>query len=122
MDIEKYKDLEYSILNKDLLNPIAYNHIFMTQYEHILDKNNMNNMDFIGKTETLEDDLKIVLEKNGIHEINHSQETSVNKTEHKYYKEYYSQTILDFVNKFFDVDFVKFEYEKFTTLDDFLQN
>ena len=116
-DIEKYTDLKYTILNKELLNPIAYNHIFMTQYDHILDKNNNNNMDFIGKTENLETDLEIVLNNNNINQINHIKETCVNKTAHKDYKEYYTQDILDFVNNFFDIDFKEFGYNKIYDID-----
>jgi len=120
-EINKLNDLEYTITNKNILTPIAYNHIFMTQYEHILDRNNKNNMDFIGKIENLEKDLEFVLNKIGITEIIHDKEKKVNKTEHKYYKEYYSQTILDFVNDFFDVDFREFGYTKFNNMDDFLK-
>ena len=79
-DIEKFSDIEYSIENRLLLTDIAYNHVFMSQYEHILDKDGKNNMDFIGKTETLEEDLKTVLEKLGFDEIKHKQKTHVNKT------------------------------------------
>ena len=44
----------------------------------------------------------------------------MNKKFHKYYKEYYNQAILDFVNEWFDEDFREFGYEKFDKLDKFL--
>lgn len=119
-DIENFSDIEYTIENRLLLTDIAYNHVFMTQYEHILDKDGKNNMDFIGKTETLEEDLKTVLEKLGFDEIKHKQKMHVNKTEHKDYKEYYNQSILNFVNDFFNDDFVQFGYTKYETLEEFL--
>lgn len=119
-DIEKFQDIEYAIENRLLLTDIAYNHVFITQWDHILDKNGKNNMDFIGKTENLEDDLKKVLNILGFDEIKHKQKTHVNKTEHKDYKEYYTKPILDFVNEFFHDDFVQFGYTKYETLEEFL--
>jgi hypothetical protein len=120
-EFEKYKDIEYMIKNKNELSPIAYNHVFVTQYEHVLNKNNINDMDFIGKTENLENDLSEVLNKIGIVDINHVKKTNVNKKKHKNYKEYYTQSILDFVNEWFIEDFREFNYENFDTLDKFLE-
>lgn len=80
-DYESFKDLQYMIDNRDILTPIAYNHIFVTQYEHILDRNDENNLDFIGKTENLETDLEVILNHVGITEITHKPSTEVNKTE-----------------------------------------
>jgi len=121
-DADKFSDLEYAIENRDILTPIAYNHIFVTQYEHILDKNNENKLDFIGKMENLEKDLAFVLNKLGFDEIKHEKGEKVNETSHKNYKEYYNQKILDFVNEFFDQDFQEFSYEKFYTMEDFLSS
>jgi hypothetical protein len=120
-NIKKYNELKYFIENKDNLTGIAYNHVFVTQTEHILNENNINNMDFIGKMENLEDDLKTVLNKFGINDIIHKKEIKVNKTEHEYYKSYYDQEILDFVNTFFHDDFKNYNYRKYETIDQFLQ-
>lgn len=119
-DFDKYKDIGYLIDNKELLTDIAYNHVFVTQYSHIINKDGVNNMNFIGKTETLEEDLTIVLNNLGFNDIIHKQKTDVNKTEHKPYKEYYTQKILDFVNDFFDDDFTHFNYTKYNTLSELL--
>jgi hypothetical protein len=118
-DIEKFNDLEYTIQNKDMFTPISYNHIFVTQYVHVLDKNGKNNMDFIGKMENLETDLEFVLKKVGFTEIIHEKDKKINETKHNYYKEYYNQAILDFVNKWFEKDFLEFGYERFDTIEEF---
>jgi hypothetical protein len=118
-EIEDLHDLNCVIRQKDLLSPISYNHIFVTQYEHVLDKNGKNNMDFIGKMENLETDLEDVLQKLGFTEIIHKKDKKINETKHNYYKEYYNQTILDFVNKWFEKDFIEFGYERFDTMEEF---
>ena len=119
-DINKFEDIEYMIQNKHLLTDIAYNHVFITQWEHILDKDGKNNMDFIGKTETLEEDFEKVLIQNGITDVKHRVKTNVNKTEHKIFTDYYTQYILDFVNDYFNDDFIQFGYTKYFTLEDFI--
>jgi len=116
---DKLEDIEYMILNRQILSDISYNHVFLTQYQHILDKNNINNMDFIGKIENLEDDLEIILNKIGIANIVHNKKY-INKGSYKFYKDYYTQSILDFVNEFFNDDFVNFGYTKFNNLREFL--
>jgi len=121
-NLKNYNDIKHFIDNKDNLTDIAYNHTFVTQYQHILNENDINNMDFIGKMENLEDDLQKVLNKIGINEIIHKKEKKVNKTDHEPYKTYYNQEILDFVNTWFDEDFKNFNYTKYDTLNDFLQS
>jgi hypothetical protein len=120
-NIEKYKDIKYFIENKNNLTDIAYNHVFISQYQHILNEDNINNMDFIGKMENLEDDLEKVFKKIGINKIIHDIEKKVNQTEHESYKSYYDQELLNFVNETFYEDFENFNYKKYDTISDFLE-
>ena len=117
--VEDLKDIEFFMRNKDKLTDIAYNHVFITQYQHILSNDNTIKMDFIGKVETIEEDLKKVLNTLGFENIIHKVTTKVNKKEHKYYKDYYNQNILEFVNEYFDEDFIQFGYEKFKNIEEF---
>jgi hypothetical protein len=121
LKLKDLDDLEFFIEKKDKLTAIAYNHVFITQYEHIKAEDGTIKMDFIGKLENIENDLEIVLKNIGFDTITHKSD-KVNKTEHKYYKEYYTENIFKFVNEFFDIDFTYFGYKKFTNLDDFLKN
>ena len=48
--------------------------------------------------------------------------TPQNKVDFNYYKTYYTQEILDFVNSYFDDDFTNFNYKKIIKLSNFLEN
>jgi len=119
---EKFENLQYFIDNRDELSDNAYNHIFLTQYNQILNSDGFNDMDFIGKHENLENDLEIVFKKIGINNIIHNKEVILNKNkvDFNYYKTYYTQEILDFVNTYFNDDFIVFNYKKISKLEDFL--
>jgi hypothetical protein len=121
---ERFESLQYFIHHRDELSDNAYNHIFLTQYDQILNSDGFNDMDFIGKQENLENDLEIVLKKIGIDTINHNREVVLNKNkvDFNYYKTYYTQEILDFINTYFKDDFTIFNYEKISKLEDFLSN
>ena len=89
-----------------------YWHTFMSQYKHLMDLNKNINIQFIGKVENIEEDLKIILNKIRINHIIHKP-YSKNKKEHKNYKEYYtSNLILDKVNKYIEDDIMVFGYKK----------
>lgn len=125
IDNEEYhrcEDLQYSIDHMNDFSDIAYNHVFLSQYAHVLNKDGINDMDFIGKHESLENDLEIILKKLGFETIIHNKEKKVNKNkiDYVYYKEYYTQEILDFVNKQFEIDFKEFGYKKYDSLSEFL--
>ena len=81
-------------------------------------------MDFIGKHENLENDLEIVFNKIGINTVIHNKDVVLNKNkvDFNYYKTYYTQEILDFVNTYFDDDFTNFNYKKIIKLSNFLEN
>ena len=121
---EKFENLQYFIDNRDELSDNAYNHIFLTQYAQILNSDGFNDMDFIGKHENLENDLEIVFNKIGINTVIHNKDVVLNKNkvDFNYYKTYYTQEILDFVNSYFDDDFTNFNYKKIIKLSNFLEN
>ena len=120
---EKFENLEYFINNRNELSDITYNHIFLTQYEQIINSKNINDMNFIGKQENLETDLEIVLNKIGFNKIIHNKKSNINKNkvDFNYYKTYYTKFIFDFVNEHFDKDFHEFNYKKYDNYEDFIK-
>jgi len=120
----KFENLEYFIDHREEISDKAYNHMFLTQYDHIINNEEINDMNFIGKQENLEDDLKEVLTKIGFKEINHTKSVVVNKNKinYYYYKTYYTEFIFDFVNIHFKKDFEEFGYKKYDDYKDFLNS
>jgi len=97
---------------KDQMSSWNYWHVFMPQFQHIIDLNNTININFIGKLENIEEDLKIVLNKIGFEKILH-QPSKKNSKSHKDFKEYYtSNSILSNVNKHVYQDIIFFRYNK----------
>jgi hypothetical protein len=118
----KFENIEYFINNREELSDMAYNHVFLSQYDQIIDKDCINNIDFIGKQENLEDDLKTVLLKIGFDKIIHEKKTNVNKNriDFNYYKTYYTEYVFNFVNDHFAKDFKEFNYKKYENYNDFI--
>jgi hypothetical protein len=96
---------------KNNVNSYDYWHVFMTQANHIFHnpKNNKINLHFIGKLENLEEDLKIALNKIGIHNIYHTP-SKKNSKQHNNFKNYYDDQSLEKVNILFKEDFFHFDY------------
>ena len=65
-----------------------YWHVFMTQTRHLIGNNGKININYIGKFENMEDDLKIILNKIGYQHINHMP-FKKNSKKHEDYKTYY---------------------------------
>jgi hypothetical protein len=120
----KFENIDYFINNRDELSDVAHNHVFLSQYDHIIDKDGINNMNFIGKFENLEEDLKVVLLKVGFNEIIHQKKTHINKNkiDYNYYKTYYTEYAFNFVNKHFEKDFIEFNYKKYESYNDFISS
>jgi len=119
---KKFENIDHFINNKDELSDIAYNHIFLSQYDQIIDINGINNLSFIGKQENLEEDLSNILLKVGFEKIIHEKKTTVNKNKinFNYYKTYYTEYSFNFVNKHFEKDFIEFNYKKYNNFSDFI--
>ena len=117
----KFENIEYFINNRSEISDIAYNHIFLSQYDQIIDKDGINNMNFIGKQETLDEDLESILNKIGFNEIIHKKiKLNKNKIDFNYYKTYYTEYVFNFVNTHFDKDFKEFNYKKYDNFMEFL--
>lgn len=104
------KDITFDELieNKDKYDGLIYNHLFVSQSEH------MRGWDFdeIGQFETLEQDLNCILKEFGftvIHIPSKKNETK-NKRDSSFY--FSNSKFIEFINSYFDEDFLKFGYEK----------
>jgi len=71
----RLKQKGFDLLNvfkkKELLTGIEYFHIFMTQYQNLIDDDNKINIDFIGRYENLNGDIIDILHKIGVSKITH---------------------------------------------------
>lgn len=118
---KKFENLEYMIDNRNDLSDNAYNHIFITQYDHVKDINNEINFNFIGRYENLYNDMNYLIKNIFLKDDVISKEYSnKNKINYLNYKEYYNENIFIFVNTYFEKDFTFFNYKKFDNYNDFL--
>ena len=114
--------LEDFINQIDFISNKGYNHIFISQYDHLLNNKGVNNINFIGHYETLEDDLKIILNKCDVDKIIHSPDKQNFTKSNIFSFNSFNQNILDFVNNHFDRDFLEFNYKKYLTIEEFRIN
>ena len=105
ISFKKYLNINYKT------NSYNYWHVFMPQTRHIIDLNGKNNINYIGKLENLENDLKIILNMIGINNIVHIP-FKKNSKSHKNYKTYYNNEILEKVNILMREDFENLDYQK----------
>ena len=108
------ENLQDCIDHRDFITESTYFHVFKTQYQNI--KADIN---FIGKCENLHEDLSKILKKLGLDFKNYPKK-KVNENPIKYgnYVQYYNQEILDFVNEWFDEDFIHYHYNKVYKIED----
>ena len=104
----------YININKKT-NSYDYWHVFMPQSRHLIDNNGKINIHYIGKFEKMEEDLKLILNKLGIHNIIHKPFLK-NTKNHKKYIEYYENDLLDSVNIIIKEDLDNFDYDKIISL------
>jgi hypothetical protein len=88
-----------------------YWHVFMSQTRHIIGNNGKIRVNYIGKFENLENELKIILNMIGFNKIIHVPFYK-NKKSHDNYKKYYDEDITKKVNLLMYEDFTNFEYDK----------
>ena len=79
-----------------------------SQSYYVTDEQGNEVIDFIGRFEYLEEDMKKVIEATGIRSATMPHD---NATEHKHYREYYSDKSRKFVEKYFKWEIEKFGYE-----------
>ena len=110
--------LSGTIDNKDIINPVSYAHIFLSQYDMSRDEEGNINMNFIGKFENLIEDLTIVLSKFYENPIIEDKKVNENPIKYGNYRQYYTPEILSFVNEWFSKDFEMFGYNKVETIEE----
>jgi len=110
------------INNKERVSDFEYIHTFMSQYNNMINENNMFCIDLLGKFENIENDFKNILlnigfkEEEIIHDL-----TKKNNFEHKHFTDIIiNQNLLDLVNKLCYEDFDKFHYKKYDNFNIFL--
>jgi len=112
ISFKNYMKLENNV------NSFDYWHTFMSQSRHIIGNNGKININFIGKFELLEHDLKIVLNNIGFKYITHIS-FKKNSKKHNNYKSYYTNEILINVNEIIKEDLKNFDYIKILDSDIF---
>lgn len=109
-------------LNKeDTVSDFEYIHSFMSQYNNMINENNIFSINLLGKFENIEDDFKNILLNIGFTEdqIIHDKEKK-NNFLHKSYKDIIvNQELLTKVNKICDEDFKHFHYTKIENINEF---
>lgn len=117
-DFENFKNcIDFN--NKNFI----FFHGFITQYQQLIDKCKIFNIDFIGKFENLTNDFKIVLQKLGINNIDiisnfdkKINESNIYINSHPiYFYNEYDNSMIDRVNTLFFKDFITFNYKIYET-------
>jgi hypothetical protein len=102
----------------DKITNFEYYHLFISQYENLLDDNEKLNIDYYGKFEHLQEDFKIILNNIGITEIKHDDNKMHASNDKRHYSEFYTPEILEFINDLMSEDFSNFNYEMVDNVDD----
>jgi hypothetical protein len=116
-----YKDFNEFITLRNKIGNEAWFHSYITQIDHLIDFSGNIHLNYIGRVETLDDDLLCILNQIGITEIKHwkniESERILNKSKRdKPFYEYYNEASFQFVNEWFTKDFWTFHLKKFRTL------
>jgi len=110
------------IKNLNNIKKFDYFHIFINQYDHLIDLNCELKIDYLIKFENLNSDLCDVLLKSGIDRIKHRKilldNAKKNETDNSNFYYIYDENLLQSVNKLFYKDFENFGFNKATTLED----
>ena len=81
---------------------------YIPQVDYMLDENYNKIIDFIGKFENLQEDINIICDKIGLAQ---KKLPHINKTEHKYYTEYYNNETREIVAEKYAKDIEYFGYK-----------
>lgn len=104
------------------VTPWEYFHLYISQYEQLLDTSGTLNIDMWLNFENLTADLCRALLSLGVTKIKHRElllnNVKLNSTPHDSYCKYYSPKLIDFVNTTFANDFVHLKYEPVQTLEE----
>jgi len=121
LDQEKITDLSYIIENRTKVTAPTHLHVFRCQYIDIqlFDKDgNDIPLSFLGKYETLKEDMKKLCKQLGIPDNYNKENVNSNPIKYGDYRQYYTQDILEFVNEQFSEDFKRLGYEKIHNVKD----
>ena len=99
---------KYIMQNKYNVSNIEYGHVFMSQTVHIKNSDGTCGVNMIGRFEYLEQDLKIILNNIGIHNIIHNSE-KINSSGNFSIK--IDRKMLKIINHLFEDDFNNFHYK-----------
>jgi hypothetical protein len=127
--LELYKkniSLEESLLNNTIINNYEYVHLLISQYDHIINNNDIIEFDYIGKFENLNEELILILIKLGIKEMKHlyyiQNNITINSSDLIQNKVLINNTIINLINNLFENDFKYFNYNKYYSYDDYIKN
>jgi len=112
ISFDKFINLE------NIANSFDYWHVFMSQSRHLIGNKGKINVNYIGKFENLENDLKIILNNIGFKYINHLP-FKKNSKKHDNYKSYFTNELLLNVNEIIKEDLKNFEYKKIFDINEF---
>jgi len=113
------KNISFSnfIKLEQFINSFDYWHTFMTQSRHLIGNNGKININYLGKIENLENDLKIILNNIGFKKIIHFP-FKKNSKKHNDYKSYYNNDLIFYINNIFKEDFENFDYLKINDINE----
>ena len=123
--IEYYDDFATFVRHRDDVVPVAYYHAFGTQYDQLVNEAGEINISYIGRVETLNDDLIACMTKLG-KELRHVDEIFYGKRKNttdwgdKDMVDCYDKTSFEFVNTHFAQDFERFGYRKYASWEEFV--
>jgi hypothetical protein len=120
---EHYTDFnDFVNFRRDKIGNQSWFHSYIKQFDHLVDFSGNINMNYIGRVETIDNDLLCVLKQLGIGEIKHWDNIQNNrilnqsKMDRPFY-EYYDEASFQFVNEWFVQDFKTFQIKRFHTLE-----
>ena len=97
-------------LNKLIVRPLHIKQIKQTQFSLLTDKNNdISYIDRICRFENISGEIKLIREKLGANV--EAPVPHLRRTEHKYYKEYYNDDLINAVAEQYKIDIDTFNYE-----------
>lgn len=84
-------------------------HGIISQTSHLKNEEEVINLDYLGRVETLFEDLKILSQKLN---LNPTKIETLNTTKHSHWRDYYTEELKEIVYNRFEEDFKNFNYEK----------
>ena len=116
------------ILNRDKHSPFVFAHVSISQYDHLIDKEEKLEYNYIGNHNKLNEDLVNILFELGVTKIKHGyfikNNIIINKSSgisKPYYELINNEEILKEVNKIVETDCTKFNFKKYESVEELLK-